>query len=68
MTVTVNGEVFQITAASGVLTLTQLIEQYGAKPPFAVAINGDFVARENYAATRLDGTEQVDIVTPVFGG
>jgi sulfur carrier protein len=41
---------------------------FNAKPPFAVAVNGDFVARKQHAARVLKEGDQVDIVHPVAGG
>lgn len=39
-----------------------------ADHPVAVAINGEFVARANYAQTRLNAGDLVDVVRPVGGG
>ncbi|GHE97569.1 thiamine biosynthesis protein ThiS [Thalassotalea profundi] len=48
--------------------LVEIIKQYGAKAPFAVAINGEFVAKSNYATTQVQPDDLVDIVSPIFGG
>jgi sulfur carrier protein len=49
-------------------TLSQALETFGAKPPFAVALNLSFVHRQDYANTRLKADDQVEIVQPVAGG
>lgn len=36
--------------------------------PFAVALNGEFVSRSNYAQTILVEGDTLDIVAPVGGG
>lgn len=38
------------------------------KQKFAVAINGDFIPRADYACTLLKNGDQIDIVSPVGGG
>jgi sulfur carrier protein len=35
---------------------------------FAVAVNGEFVARENYADTLLQANDQVELLSPIAGG
>jgi sulfur carrier protein len=41
---------------------------FGARPPFAVALNGAFVARTQHAARALKPGDKLDIVQPVAGG
>ncbi|WP_347555114.1 sulfur carrier protein ThiS [Robbsia sp. KACC 23696] len=44
------------------------LQAFGAKPPFAVAVNGQFVARSRYAAQPLSQNDRLDVVQPVTGG
>jgi sulfur carrier protein len=49
-------------------TLRDLLDQQPPEGAFAVAINGDFVPRSQYAETPLQNGDQIDIVSPVGGG
>lgn len=48
--------------------LTQVLEEYRAQPPYAVAVNGQFVPRGQYAATHLADGDRIDLVSPRQGG
>lgn len=48
--------------------LTDALAAFGARPPFAVAVNGQFVARSRYAAQSLQDGDRLDVVQPVAGG
>jgi len=49
-------------------TVTDALAAFGAKPPFAVALNGQFVARGEHASKALAAGDKLDIVSPVAGG
>jgi sulfur carrier protein len=49
-------------------TVADALAAYGARPPFAVALNGDFVARTQHAARALQAGDKLDVVQPVAGG
>jgi sulfur carrier protein len=49
-------------------TVAEALDAFGAKPPFAVALNLSFVHRQNYAATVLQPDDELEIVQPVAGG
>ncbi|RDU95531.1 sulfur carrier protein ThiS [Trinickia dinghuensis] len=49
-------------------TLADALSLFGARPPFAVAVNGEFVARGQHAARALHAGDKVDVVHPVAGG
>ncbi|MHA7165940.1 sulfur carrier protein ThiS, partial [Burkholderia pseudomallei] len=49
-------------------TVADALAAYGARPPFAVAVNGAFVARTQHAARALAAGDKLDIVHPVAGG
>jgi sulfur carrier protein len=38
------------------------------KAPFAVALNGRFIAAAQYSGTKLKAGDQLDIVSPIAGG
>jgi sulfur carrier protein len=49
-------------------TVADALAAFGAQPPFAVALNGDFVARRQHAARALCTGDRLDVVQPVAGG
>jgi len=49
-------------------TVADALSAYGARPPFAVALNGSFVARGQHAARALQAGDKLDVVHPVAGG
>ena len=64
MNISINGESF-ITEQT---ILEQVISEFGATPPFAIAVNGDFVPKSNYQEFTVSEGDLVDIVSPIFGG
>jgi sulfur carrier protein len=49
-------------------TVADALAAYGAKPPYAVAVNGDFVARGLHGQHNLQAGDRLDVVQPVAGG
>jgi sulfur carrier protein len=49
-------------------TVAEALAAFGAQPPFAVALNGAFLARAQHAAQALRAGDQLDVVRPVTGG
>ncbi len=49
-------------------TLEDALQAFGAQPPFAVALNGNFVARAAYAQTPLHSGDAIEVVRAVGGG
>jgi len=49
-------------------SIADALTAYGARPPFAVALNGDFVARGQHAERALRAGDKLDVVHPVAGG
>ncbi|MEW5250550.1 sulfur carrier protein ThiS [Microbulbifer discodermiae] len=50
-------------------TLERALEQAGfTGEAFAVAVNGEFVPRGQYAQIQLEGGDCLDVVAPVVGG
>ena len=48
--------------------LAQALEAGGFKPPFAVAVNMQFVPKTHYAATPLNEGDQIEVISPITGG
>lgn len=49
-------------------TLADAVALLQAKPPFAAAINLQFVPNTQYAQKLLQGNDRIDIIAPVTGG
>jgi sulfur carrier protein len=48
--------------------ITDLLAMIEAKPPFAVAVNLQFVPKTRHAEYVLQENDQVEIIAPVTGG
>jgi len=49
-------------------TLADALALADARPPFATAVNLQFVPKTQYAATPLQDGDQIEIIAPVTGG
>ena len=49
-------------------TLADVVTRLKSRPPFAAAVNLQFVPNTQYAQTVLHGDDRVDIIAPVTGG
>jgi len=66
MQVNINGETQSVNTLE---SLAELLLRLGyCGETFAVALNGDFVARTAYAQTPITDGDCLDIVAPVVGG
>jgi sulfur carrier protein len=65
MQITINQKTFDLPEGA---TLMQALDAFGARPPFAVALNLNFVHRHQYGETRLQPGDRVEVVQPVAGG
>jgi sulfur carrier protein len=65
MQITINQKTFDLPEGA---TLIQALDAFGARPPFAVALNLNFVHRHQYGETRLQPGDRVEVVQPVAGG
>jgi sulfur carrier protein len=48
--------------------ITDLLEMIEARPPYAVAVNLQFVPKTRHAEYVLHENDQVEIIAPVTGG
>jgi sulfur carrier protein len=48
--------------------ITDALNVIGAKPPFAVAVNLNFVPKSQYSLHTLHENDQIEVITPVTGG
>jgi sulfur carrier protein len=65
MNIQINQQTFSLSEPA---TVVDALAACGANPPFAVAINGDFVPRTQHAARALQEGDRLDVVRPVAGG
>jgi sulfur carrier protein len=49
-------------------TLADALAQAGARPPFAAALNLQFVPKTRYEQTLLQEGDQIEIIAPITGG
>ncbi len=64
-TITLNGQPLALPAGA---TLADAAQASGVQPPFAAAVNLQFVPRAQYAHTFLKTGDQVELIAPVTGG
>ncbi len=65
MNIHINQRSFDLPDAA---TVTDALAAFGARLPFAVALNGQFVARGEHATKTLAAGDRLDVVSPVAGG
>ena len=65
MKVIINRQEHELAAGATVADAVAAIE---AKPPFAAAVNTQFVPRTQYAQHPLKDVDRVEIISPVTGG
>jgi sulfur carrier protein len=65
MSVLVNGRVQSLPEPP---TLAALLVALAPSTPFAVACNGEFILRANYAGYEIQPGDRIDIVHPAAGG
>lgn len=50
-------------------TLQELLQQHGISPGcFSIALNQQFVSRNNYAKTLISPNDHIDLIKPMQGG
>jgi sulfur carrier protein len=49
-------------------TVADAAQAVGAQPPYAVAVNLQFVPKTQHASTTLQPNDAVEIIAPVTGG
>ncbi|MGO4278851.1 sulfur carrier protein [Cupriavidus sp. OV038] len=65
MEIMLNGKLLNLPEAA---TLADAVTAAAIAPPFAAAVNGQFVPRTAHAATPLAAGDHIDLVQPVTGG
>jgi len=65
MNILLNGERREVAPAA---TLAEAIALLAPQPPFAAAVNREFVPRSAYAERALKDGDDVEVIRPVTGG
>lgn len=65
MKVIINKQEHELAAGA---TVADAVAAIAAKPPFAAAVNMQFVPRAQYAQHALHEGDRVEIISPVTGG
>ncbi len=65
ITVKINQAEFQFRANS---TLQDAVTFYGATPPFAAAVNTQFVPKSSYGQIYLKAGDEIELISPITGG
>lgn len=65
MKVFINKNPFELAAGA---TLADAIAAIQAKPPFAAAVNTQFVPNTQYAQHALQPEDRIEIISPITGG
>lgn len=65
MDIRINQQAFSLPEGA---TVSDALHAFGATPPFAVALNGDFLARARHASQALTPGDALEVVRPVVGG
>lgn len=70
MNIHINGELLSLTnkeqSVAGALDVYLTAQQ--ALLSFAVALNGEFVSKDDYATTALSSGDSLDVLFPIQGG
>ena len=65
MTILINQVAYRLPAKA---FLQDAINAAGVTPPFAAAVNLQFVPRSQYANHLLSANDQVELIVPITGG
>jgi sulfur carrier protein len=65
MKVIINKHEYELAANA---TLADAVATIEAKPPFAAAVNTQFVPKTQYAQQSLNDGDRIEIISPVTGG
>ena len=71
MNININGQAFNISALTSqnvTQALTLFLTREQMEQTFAVALNSDFVSRNDYANTPIKAGDCLDVILPIQGG
>lgn len=65
LTVTVNANSLRLPAGA---SLADAVKASGVTPPFAAAVNLEFVPKSQYATHLLNSGDRIELISPITGG
>ncbi|MGO2011176.1 MAG: sulfur carrier protein ThiS [Pseudoalteromonas sp.] len=65
MKITINGQSFE-TAEHTILA--EILSEFGAKKPYAVALNKQFIPHHSCAETVVSQGDSIELLSPIQGG
>jgi len=72
MKIYINGNSFQLARSlepSNIeMVISQTLPASQQQQSFALALNGDFIAREDYPKTPVSDNDSIDLLFPIVGG
>lgn len=64
MNITINGELINVNSKA----LVEVLQNFGAVAPFAVAVNGEFIPQSRHSNHVLNEGDSVELLSPIQGG
>ncbi|MEL0654824.1 sulfur carrier protein ThiS [Pseudoalteromonas issachenkonii] len=64
MNITINGELINVNSKA----LVEVLQNFGAVSPFAVAVNGEFIPQSQHGNYVLNEGDSVELLSPIQGG
>tara|TARA_B100001059_G_scaffold166858_1_gene166441 strand:+ start:473 stop:667 length:195 start_codon:yes stop_codon:yes gene_type:complete len=64
MNITLNGELLDITSH----TLLEILKEYGAVAPYAVAVNCIFIPKSQHNGFVINEGDSIELLSPIQGG
>lgn len=72
MKIYINGDAFELPKTSEQrrldIVLAQALPRNQQQQSFALALNGDFIGREDYQNTAVSENDSIDVLFPIVGG
>ncbi len=64
MKITLNGELLDLTSHA----LLEILKEYGAIAPYAVAVNGVFIPKSQHNGFFINEGDSIELLSPIQGG
>ena len=64
MKITLNGELLDLTSHA----LLEILKEYGAIAPYAVAVNGVFIPKSQHSGFVINEGDSIELLSPIQGG
>ena len=72
MQIYINGNTVELAKNAASVNIQMVLEnslpESQQQQSFALAVNGDFIGKDDYAITELKNNDSIDILFPIVGG